>query len=481
MYNKRTNPFRSSEKINFPPLDDFFTSPLSTRPPTAPTKLSSPNDSFCSKSPSPDFSMDMSIAGRAALSQHNYRVRKCGTIDNNSADKTIETSDSDEWGRIMDDTCSIVSFSSSAFFNKDKSREEVDTTVESPSDYFDKTVIDSLLTPEKVRIAQNQNSASVTWRGQAGTKEESPDRSSECCTNVTGVEEMFHAALRFHDDLQTSVLSSEEGKDKSSSVSFAADTSFLSTIDGRSVARKKKPEMEGLNFLFGSPVNKDDSFINSSFFGSPISVKRSPSLEISPCLSAAASEIRHSPSSAEFHSSTSRVLSTTPLRAGKHVTIEDQSSFASMLGLTPVQYELEPEVREPSPKKNLFSETTEPETTRDPELARVECTDESIELVRYTPTKPQYDDSTTLPRPRVFGSNLQNRLNQCADNSISSRTHASSSGNIEMYRQDYNNEENVRGVRLRRASKLKALGLESVFMSSNGFVDRDDYLDGSNF
>lgn len=391
-----------------------------------------------------------------------------------------ETSDSDEWGRIMDDACSIVSFSSSAFFNKDKSREEVDT-VESSCCYFDKSVIDSLLTPEKVRM--QQYSANVTsMRGRAEVKDESPDRSSDCRTNVTGVEEMFHAALRFHDDLQTSVLSSE-GKDKSSSVSFAADTSFLSTIDGRSVPRKKKPEIEELNFLFGSPANKDDSFINSSFLGSPISVKRSPSLEISPCLSAAnASEIQHSPSfSAEWNGSTSRILSTTPLRAGKHVTIEDQSSFASMLGLTPLQSELEPEVREPSPKKNLFSETTEPDTTMD-ELARVECSEESIELVRYTPTKPQYDHSITLPRPRVFGSNLQNRLNHRADNSIDSSIDSSDIGNFGTLRhQDYKNDENVRGVRLCRASKLKALGLRSVSLPSNGFIDQDDYLDRSDF
>jgi hypothetical protein len=115
------------------------------------------------------------------------------------------------------------------------------------------------------------------------------------------------------------------------------------------------------------------------------------------------------------------------------------------------------------------------------ELARVECSEESIELVRYTPTKPQYDHST-LPRPRVFGSNLQNRLNHRADNSIDSSIDSSDIGNFGTLRhQDYKNDENVRGVRLCRASKLKALGLRSVSLPSNGFIDQDDYLDRSDF
>lgn len=381
----------------------------------------------------------------------------------------------------MDDTCSNVSFSSSAYFSKDRrEKDEVDTTV--GSSYFDKSVIDSLLTPEKVRAINAQNVGGVTLRGG---NNESPTSECDTSSRCTGVEEIFHAALRFHDDLHTSVLSGSEGLRDKSTVSFA-DASLLSTIDGRSV-RRKKPEMEGLNFLFGgSPIAKEDdvSFaVNSSFFGSPISVKRSPSSSISPSLSSVVdAEGRGSPSSSDYINS-SRVLNTTPLREGKHIAIQDQSSFASVLGLTPVKSELEPnDLQELTPKKNLFSETEEAEA--DP--ATIECTitEESIELVRYTPTK--YDTCTgTLPQPRIFGSNLQNRLNSCTDNStdwpIKDTKAARSSNQLNKHGSLFVKDENVRGIRLCRAAKLRALGLESLCSSSDSFVYHDDSVDRSDF
>jgi hypothetical protein len=479
--NQRTNPFRSTEKINFPPLDGFFLH--DSRPPIHNTR-SSPDKSFTS-APCHDFSMNMSIAGRAAMAEHNHQVRRYG-IDNsidNAANDRSSISDSDDWGILMDDTCSIASFASSAFFNRssrDRSKEDADTSVDVSSSYFDKSVINSLLTPEKVR-ATVQNSPSVRGVTLRGTTDddESPVRSSECCTNASscsGVEEMFHAALRFHDDLQESILSmgDSNGKDKSSSISFAADTSFLSTIDGRSVARRKTTtdnNAEGLNFLFGSPINKhdnDESFaVNSSFLGSPIS----------PSFSRVANEMKQSPPSVELSGTPSpQVLNTTPLRAGRHVTIEDQSSFASLLGLTPVKPELEH--YEATPKKNLFQ-------NEEPEPATIECsiTEESIELIRHTPTKPKtWDRSDVLLQPRVFGLNAENRLNLCTTDNADSPVPAVVRKSDLLHRQieAHVTDENVRGVRLCRASKLKLLGLENLCHASTSF-DNNDSADRSDF
>jgi hypothetical protein len=427
--------------------------------------------------------MDMSIGGRAAMAQHQYRVRKYG-IDGGSPDNSAHDKSPDDWGRIMDDACSIVSFSSSAFFKepgtpRDRSRDDVDTTVDVSSSYFDKSVINSLLTPQKV-VSAKQGALSapvVTMRGGA---DESPDKSVGCCStnisdsNCSGIEEMLHAALRFQDDLQESILSVDvietTGKDKSSSVSFAADTSFA-TNDGRSHSRRKKsPENIGeLNFLFGSPINKhdnDDSFgVNSSLFGSPIS----------PLFSRAGKEMISSPSVSDESASKASpcILNTTPLRSGRQVTIEDQSSFASFLGLTPAESQLE--CNHLTPKKNLFEhEETEP--------VSIEFSDESIELIRRTPSKPSSRSNSveTNLQQRTFGSNLQNTMH-CDANAdspiklIPKLVRKSKSGHFDTHMTD----ENVRGVRLCRASKLKSLGLEqdtSLFsLQCNESEDRSDF------
>ena len=480
MNERRTNPFRSSEKNHFPPLDEFFYS-SSSRPPI-PTKNLSPDQSLCSKASllHHDLSMDISIAGRAAMAEHTYRVRKCAMDASacNAVNDRPSLSDSDDWGKLMDDTCSNVSFSSSAYVQKSgskyRSRDDVDTSVDVSTSYFDKSVINSLLTPEKIKSAvRDMPAQGITLRGHDNT--ESPDGSvGGCSTNVSsrcsGVEEMFHAALRFHDDLQESILITGESnmKDKSSSVSFAADTSFLSTIDGRNVSRRKKTEhIEELNFLFGSPINKcenDDSFaVNSSFFGSPIS----------PLLSRTDDDIKHSPPSSICKTSP-EVLNSTPLRAGRHVTIEDQSSFASILGLTPVKSTSERDDA-PTPKKNLFQNHGE---------SAIECTitKNSIELVHHTPTKRDSSKETMIP-PRIFGSRAQNLLNRMDNDKTDSPAKMPTvvrRFNILNQELPYHFlNENTRGVRLNRADKLKSLGLESF--SSSCSLNYDDSLDRSDF
>lgn len=419
------------------------------------------------------------------MAEHNSRVRKYG-IDgdnyNSPSDRNSSLSDSDDWGRLMDDTCTEVSFSSSAYVNnplnvsRDRSR-YADTSPDISSSYFDKSVIHSLLTPEKVR---SQSTDGLTLkRGALYSNDDSPNSlTSGCCTNIgsrcSDVEEMFHAALRFHNDLQESG-DSNNGKDKSSSVSFAADTSFLGG-EGRSIARRKRPgdrhNMEELNFLFGSPINKnDESFVAcSSFFGSPIS----------PSLSGVESEMKHSPSSSLLISNKSSLhIKTTPSGAGGQINIDDQSaSFPSILGFTPVQSELEND--DSIPKKNLFQSEAEP-------IMTVECaiTEDSIELVHRTPNKlkSRNNNIQTMVRSRMFGLDAASRFNQCSND----REMQDKTPNIDLRPKlphDVSNalyDENVRGVRLCRASKLKAMGLESSVCSSWSWSSHDHSADNSDF
>lgn len=512
------------------------------------------------------------------MAEHQYHVRKYGIDGASSPDQEGGTgiggrssslsSEGEDWDRLMDDTVSNVSFCSTAIVGSAKKSDycmnmsrtsqpspSPDRSVDVSSSFFDKSIIQSLLTPEKIRAKQSKDEdeenaivGGVTL--SRGRVHDSSD--SLCCsTNVsscTGVEEMFHAALRFHDDLLQSSFTREDDsivvgrsdKDKSSSVSFAADTSFA-TNDSRFMSRRKghrkvqENEHEevtlGLDFLSASPIhnnNKDDSFaVDSSFFGSPISPAFSRVGEKSTILrgsppSSTLTTPRGSPLSSALTTprSSPRGRQTTPLRSGKQVTIGDQTTFASLLGLTP---EDQPRSSPPSEtqsavpsspfdacsKKNLFPSEIEEEVEIDSSkkilfhsLTAVEATSieysithDSIELIRNTPSRQDYvsrvlsegssylnlSSSTAsveevpVSQFRSFGTNATFRLNQVSvtnnnspeklipivirkTNALNGNAGASYDRNVE----NFMHEENRRGVRLSRVSKLKALGLERV-------------------
>ena len=111
---KRTNPFRS-QRINFPPLDEFFQQPSGGRssPSDSNSLAHSLDQSFCSRTttsaPCYDFSMDMSIGGQAALTEHRHHVQKYGIdnaggeqnglLDSDGGDRNSSLSDGDDWDR----------------------------------------------------------------------------------------------------------------------------------------------------------------------------------------------------------------------------------------------------------------------------------------------------------------------------------------------------------------------------------------------
>mmetsp|Transcript_40788 Transcript_40788/g.85467 ORF Transcript_40788/g.85467 Transcript_40788/m.85467 type:complete len:674 (+) Transcript_40788:90-2111(+) len=342
---KRANPFRSRDRTNFPPLDEFFDQEQQPSNNggygSSPTKTDICNTSAISFNEL-NFSVDMSIAGKAEMAQHRYLVQKYG-IDgirhqkqgdrgsngspDNSKNEGARLSEGDDWDRIMDESCTNISFSSTVIATpRPRSNDIVGYSTPSPdqscdedgdddgscngSSFFDKSVIQSLKTPEKMRFKmgdQSEKESRVTLsRGQAHDSNDSmssimddPDRSTNISSTGSGFAQMFHAALRFNEDFdeQESSFVKEEGsfsidrqsskdksKDKSSSVSFAADTSFATSDIRYPSNNQKRQETSFENGLkecsFASPIHRgenEESFedgLNEYSFASPIQKQR---------------------------------------------------------------------------------------------------------------------------------------------------------------------------------------------------------------
>ena len=562
---ERANPFRSQNRANFPPLDEFFDSGISSPADDNSFANFSPEQSFCSRATTStachDFSMDMSIGGRAAMAEHRHHVQKYGidgaAADRSGGDRSSSLSEEDDWDRLMDDSHSHVSLSSTAILGSRKLDEinssRISRQTHSPEDsycddasssFFDKSIVRTLMTPERVRTRSQeemQKAMGVTLvRGRVHDSSDSlADDSVGCSTTngstCSGMERMFHAALRFNDDfdVQSSFMREDEsfsagrsgGKDKSSSVSFAADTSFA-TNDSRYGSKRNQRqgrflenefneglECEDLEFLSSSasPIhkrNKDDSYCgDSSFFGSPSS----------PSFARVNLELNEasSPPSSSFSTpkaSPNRECQTTPLRSGRQVVETDmRATHFSFLGLSPIDSQTGVTTAErhsrstslpiqfdESTKKKLFSD--EPEYSP----LKLSITHESIEILpkkylnkssttstmkseesysSYSSSSPMTSEgATSIHRSRTFGSNSNFRLNSMGkDKSITKTVHKPklSNGNIcNNTSGDPENpqffEENRRGVRLSRASKLKELGLERV-------CSMPDYRRSTNF
>jgi len=353
---KRINPFKSQGRTNFPPLDDFFNDDdgndndqpskdnVSSDPGNNNTlPRSTSNHSFHSRSrtlcPSElDFSVDMSIGAKAEMSIHNYQIRKYGlefsvrprggttSPVGTPSPKTKRTSrqlyanNRDDWDRIMDGTnlsetyCSNISFSSMAIFgNKSMNNSNKDgyrTPHESPdqsdddsnsgegnrSDFLGKSVIESLVTPEKRRQKLQTVGNGVTFsrgrRESTNSDESSSDYmidSPAKCTNVSQLstgsgntfERMFRdAALRFNEDFNnggdiskegdiSAILPASAGPDAADrSVSFCETTSFAKSDSKPPLSnKKKKRHRERINHNNISTLEEKESFIKDALQG----------------------------------------------------------------------------------------------------------------------------------------------------------------------------------------------------------------------
>ena len=340
---KRTNPFKSSQnqRTNFPPLEGFFKGDkdgdddeaVATEPGTI--NLGDSNHSFHSRSktcPSDllNFSVDMSIAGKAELAQHRYHVSKYG-IDNSflmpssndsSPDGTpFKRRERDEWDRLMDDSnpvdCSMISLSSTAVLDRsavqlgavakqlssinnkrnakvvvgiartpspekspDQSSDDDDDTLNDTSNrssFFDRSMIQSLITPVKSRykLASVQDQMLVNkQRGQecyesSSTEDEESPAKSETHNGST----FEHMILRFNEDFDNDVDKTEDEEGESPSkntsvVSFAADTSFRTGDTSLSLSKKKKRKKKRRNSLKSNSSSKEkESFIKEALKG----------------------------------------------------------------------------------------------------------------------------------------------------------------------------------------------------------------------
>src|SRR5210317_1413708 len=228
----RTNPFNSSRQ-NFPPLEEFFRGSSPSPPPEAATTTSnstptasslssraSMRSSLTSKTTTPssssspskhhDFSLDMSIAGRAAMTHHRYQIEKYGIDGDNDDDKISPLSEERDWDHLMD------SSSSASPSNKSVALSDINNTLSlsricessilSPSimtdvsgtgdSYFDKSIIEALKTPEKFAgrvndnnngIALQQQQVTLSSRGQGNDLDYSDDENSICDDTSTHV------------------------------------------------------------------------------------------------------------------------------------------------------------------------------------------------------------------------------------------------------------------------------------------------------
>lgn len=512
------------------------------------------------------------------MAQHRHYVSKHGidgseaeeesgspavSVGMSGAEKSSSLSEGDDWDRFMDDSYSLVSFSSTAILAARKSVDEGNLSrigrvlSESPEDsyaddasssFFDKSVVRVLMTPEKIRTqavpkpdAELGTNDVTVQRGRDHVFSESLiDQSADCDTNISsncsGVGGMLHAALRFHNDfdLQSSFNPEDEssfaaGKSssaKNASVSFAADTSFV-THDSRYGSRRKQQqqqarimenEIEGrklpngeFNFLFGSPIRKnneiDGSFCgDSSFLVSPV---------VSPAFSRVHSEISKvsSPSSPLVMSpprkQPSRDRSVTPIRSGRRSRAlkTRHSTNLSFIGLSPIDTQIEgipperssrsislPLEFDDNMKKKLFHD--EPDHTTMHFAISHDCVevlpkkmcggsgdDSTVKLEEsyYSESSASQsrseEDINPTRHSRKFGTNSASRLNSMHNNPLlpkrqawgSMRQPAESPNRLNIF------EESRRGVRLSRASKLKELGLElACSLPDNHYRGRKD-------
>ncbi|KAL3817517.1 hypothetical protein ACHAXA_003690 [Cyclostephanos tholiformis] len=286
----RTNPFRSSQnRANFPPLDEFFDEQQSSSLDAVNISAISLDHSFHSRiGPCRElnFSVDMSIGGRAEMAQHRYQVQKYGIDCSHNSDSQDDdrssglrngqrqrlNSTGDDWDRLMDDSASNVSFSSTAIVSA-KSKSKAATMGshtpspdqsgddDSGSSFFNKSAVQSLITPEKI-IHKLDDPNGREWgvtlsRGiqeneESSVSADSPNQSINGSYPDSDFEKMFNAALRFSEEMgadfneqsfaqhfeQVSAddrwISKADSKDRRGFASFAVDTSFATNSSGHS-------------------------------------------------------------------------------------------------------------------------------------------------------------------------------------------------------------------------------------------------------
>ena len=489
MNKDRINPFagEGDGRERFPPLDDFFAVKETVVDDGESRReldnFRTPNESpaISASNSMANFSLELSIDGKAALAQDQFRVSRYG-LDLDGSSRSQDEAQSDdakriinsstptkqlqsEWERIMLENTMNVSFGSMR--TKSDGRPSPGRCSTSGSFLFDGDVMESLVTPQRVRAKQTSSSDKTSGvtklRGQYQVDSPESDESPlkletlRLETLRSGTEEdfqhMFETALRFNEDFDesksssdispitiTKQSSSEGGKDKSSSVSDSFDSGVgLETLE-----------------RVASPIHKqikDSSFScidsNVSSIGSDTSPQFSGSDEVKP--------VNSIPPSPPAGKQSESLCSPRPTVRTTAVPFDESEKRAT----TFVPFD-ESFVHESG------NEVGGGEAMTNDPLALV--TSNSVELIS---TKDQYTNltavtteesqlislSTSGDLSRSFGTNMASRLNwQAAYDGVEST--------------DLGDEANRRGVRLNRLSKLKELGLSpSAYRSRENLYD----------
>jgi hypothetical protein len=273
---KRTNPFLVGDRINFPSLDEFFVVDDDDISGNNGVKDSYAEHSFqstiavvCEQQQVLDLSIDISIGDMAELAHHHYQVQKYGIDKSSQQGEDTENSRNYDWDCIMDPDVSNDNLSSSPSTdipdiestNKENNSQQrnasrlcrsspppssigssIDCNDSSGSSFFDKSIIQSLRTPDKIicnfrNIIENERVWSMTTTTRRDgilqhdndsslDEEDSPNQSSnDSSPDRVLFEKRFATVLHFHDNEFNERTAFVNDNSKEYSV-YSADTSF---------------------------------------------------------------------------------------------------------------------------------------------------------------------------------------------------------------------------------------------------------------
>jgi hypothetical protein len=273
------NPFLVGDRINFPSLDEFFVidnddtggNDDGVKDSYAEHSFQSTKAIVCEHHQVLDLSIDMSIGDMAELAHHHYQVQKYGIDKSSQQGEDTENSRNDDWDCIMDPENDVsndsLSSSSSTDIpvtkstNKENNSQQrnasrlsrsspppssigssIDCNDSSGSSFFDKSIIQSLRTPDKVICNFRSNiknervwSMTTTTRrdgilqhdSDSSLDEDSPNQSSnDSSPDRVQFEKHFATVLHFHDDEFNERTAFVNDNSKEYSISNSADTSF---------------------------------------------------------------------------------------------------------------------------------------------------------------------------------------------------------------------------------------------------------------
>jgi hypothetical protein len=274
------NPFLVGDRTNFPSLDEFFVidddditgGNDGVKDSYAEHSFQSTIAVVCEHHQVLDLSIDMSIGDMAELAHHHYQVQKYGIDKSSQQGKDTDNIRNDDWDCIMDPENDVSNDNSSSLYSTDipdtestnkennsqqrnastlcrsspppsSSGSSIDCNDSSGSSFFDKSIIQSLRTPDKIicnfrNNIENERVWSMTTTTRRDgilqhdndsslDEEDSPNQSSNNSSpDIVQFGIRFANTLHFHDNEFNERTAFVNDNSKEYSISYSADTSF---------------------------------------------------------------------------------------------------------------------------------------------------------------------------------------------------------------------------------------------------------------